>query len=103
MESLVKKEILEKTYASKKVFVPGHTAFKGSWLIIWLNMLGAAVKGYALQPENEKDIYNIVSPHLNIENVFADIRDRKRLQQEIISFKPDFIFHLEVQSLMRRS
>ena len=103
MESLVKKDILGKTYAGKKVFVTGHTGFKGSWLITWLHLLGATVKGYALQPENEKGIFNIISPHLNIESVIADIRDKQKLQQEIISFQPDFIFHLAAQPLVRRS
>ncbi len=102
MESLVK-DIFNKTYAGKKVFVTGHTGFKGAWLITWLHILGATVKGYALQPENEKDIFNIVSPHVNIESVIADIRDKKKLQQEIISFQPDFIFHLAAQPLVRRS
>ena len=103
MESLVNKEFLEKTYAGKKVFVTGHTGFKGSWLITWLYLLGATVKGYALQPENEKDIFNIVTPHVNLESIIADIRDKQKLQQEILSFQPDFIFHLAAQPLVRRS
>ncbi|MEO5781820.1 MAG: CDP-glucose 4,6-dehydratase [Ginsengibacter sp.] len=102
MESLVNNR-LEKTYAGKKVFVTGHTGFKGAWLITWLHLLGSTVKGYALQPENEKDIFNIVSPHLNIESVIADIRDKQKLQEEILSFQPDFIFHLAAQPLVRRS
>ncbi len=102
MESLVNKA-LENFYRGKKVFVTGHTGFKGAWLITWLNLLGASLKGYALQPENEKDIYNIVSPHLQIESVFADIRDKQKLQDEIIKFQPDFIFHLAAQPLVRRS
>ncbi|HEY8688014.1 MAG TPA: CDP-glucose 4,6-dehydratase [Chitinophagaceae bacterium] len=102
MESVVNKQHLE-IYSGKKVFVTGHTGFKGSWLITWLHLLGATVKGYALQPENEKDIFNIVSPHLNIESVIADIRDKQKLQQEILSFQPDFIFHLAAQPLVRRS
>ncbi|MDB5223986.1 MAG: rfbG [Chitinophagaceae bacterium] len=103
MESLVEQELLEKIYSGKKVFVTGHTGFKGSWLITWLHLLGASIKGYALQPENEKDIYNIVSPHLHIESIIADIRDKQKLKQEILSFQPDFIFHLAAQPLVRRS
>lgn len=102
MESLVK-GILEKRYAGKKVFITGHTGFKGAWLITWLHLLGATVKGYALHPENEKDIFNIVSPHVNIESIIADIRDKQKLQKEIFSFQPDFIFHLAAQPLVRRS
>ena len=102
MESVVNND-LEKVYSGKKVFVTGHTGFKGAWLITWLHLLGASVRGYALQPENEKDIFNIVSPHLNIESTIADIRDKQKLQQEIISFQPDFIFHLAAQAVVRRS
>lgn len=101
MESVVNN--LEKVFGGKKVFVTGHTGFKGSWLITWLHLLGATVKGYALQPENEKDIYNIISPHVNIQSIIADIRDKQKLQEEIISFQPDFIFHLAAQPLVRRS
>ncbi|HEV8081085.1 MAG TPA: CDP-glucose 4,6-dehydratase [Chitinophagaceae bacterium] len=103
MESLVNEKNLTNIYCGKKIFVTGHTGFKGSWLITWLHLLGANVKGYALQPQNEKDIFNIVSPHINIESVIADIRDKQKLQQEIISFQPDFIFHLAAQPLVRRS
>ena len=102
MESVVNNN-LEKIYSGKKVFVTGHTGFKGSWLITWLHLLGATVKGYALQPENEKDIFNVVSPHLNIESITGDVRDKEKLQQEIISFQPDFIFHLAAQAVVRRS
>ncbi len=103
MESVVNQQALQKFYNGKKVFVTGHTGFKGAWLITWLQLLGASVKGYALSPQNEKDIYNIVSPHLQIESVIADIRDKQKLQQEIISFQPDYIFHLAAQPLVRRS
>lgn len=103
MESVVTHENLQQTYKGKKVFVTGHTGFKGSWLITWLHLLGASVKGYALQPENEKDIFTIVSPQLQLESIIADIRDKEKLQQEIISFQPDFIFHLAAQPLVRRS
>lgn len=103
MESVVIPENLQQIYNGKKVFVTGHTGFKGSWLITWLHQLGATVKGYALLPENEKDIFNIVSPHLQIESIIADIRNKENLQQEILTFQPDFIFHLAAQPLVRRS
>ena len=102
MESVVNQH-LQKYYYGKKVFVTGHTGFKGSWLITWLNLLGATVKGYALDPENEASLYNIVAPHLGIESVIADIRDKKKLEEEILSFQPDYIFHLAAQPLVRRS
>jgi CDP-glucose 4,6-dehydratase len=106
MESMVmtwEQHLFTNTYQNKNVFVTGHTGFKGSWLISWLHLLGARVKGYALAPQHEKDIYNLIEGDTLCENVTADIRDHNRLQQEICSFEPDFIFHLAAQPLVRLS
>src|SRR5689334_12510259 len=90
-------------YHDKKVFVTGHTGFKGAWLTACLHLLGARVKGYALAPEYKNGLYDLIEP-LNIhESVIADIRDKSRLETEIKSFQPDFIFHLAAQPLVRRS
>jgi CDP-glucose 4,6-dehydratase len=103
METLVNLQQLHSSYKNKKVFVTGHTGFKGSWLIAWLHMLGANIKGYALEPEYENCLYNSLKP-LNIaESIIADIRDKEKLTKEILSFQPDFIFHLAAQPLVRRS
>ncbi len=102
MESLVDNS-LGSFYQGKKVFVTGHTGFKGAWLITWLRMLGATVKGYALKAEDEKSLFESVAPNLTFEHVEADIRDRERLSNEILDFKPDIIFHLAAQALVRRS
>src|SRR5689334_5047379 len=103
MESLVNQHTLENHYKGKKVFVTGHTGFKGAWLITWLHLLGAEIKGYALAPETDESIYNIISPYIRHESIIADIRDRVKLDREITSFNPDFIFHLAAQALVRRS
>lgn len=103
MESLVTQHTLENFYKGKKVFVTGHTGFKGAWLITWLHLLGAEIKGYALLPESEESIYNIISPHIPHVSVIADIRNKEKLEKEIADFKPDFIFHLAAQALVRRS
>jgi CDP-glucose 4,6-dehydratase len=103
MESLVNQHFLENAFKGKRVFVTGHTGFKGSWLITWLQLLGAEIKGYALAPENDQNIYNIIAPHVAHESVIADIRDKEKLRNEITSFGPDFIFHLAAQALVRRS
>ncbi|MBL0201061.1 MAG: CDP-glucose 4,6-dehydratase [Chitinophagaceae bacterium] len=99
MESVVNENFYT-NYKNKKVFVTGHTGFKGSWLITWLTMLGAQVKGYALAPQNKKDIYNTVAKNIAIESVLADVRDSKRLKEELLAFEPDFIFHLAAQPLV---
>ncbi len=103
MESLVNKKTLGNFYRGKKVFVTGHTGFKGSWLITWLSLLGAHVKGYALAPENEQNIFNSISKNISFESIIADIRDKEKLQNEILHFEPDYIFHLAAQALVRRS
>ncbi len=90
-------------YRNKKVFITGHTGFKGAWLTAILHTLNADIKGYALEPEYIDGLYNALQPIINMQSVFADIRDRKRLQQEIENFQPDYIFHLAAQPLVRRS
>ena len=100
---MVSKDFLQNTYSGKRVFITGHTGFKGSWLSLWLSELGATIKGYALAPENEKCIFNAAQPYQNLETVIADIRDKERLQNEILDFQPDFIFHLAAQPLVRLS
>jgi CDP-glucose 4,6-dehydratase len=97
------KEIFEKTYKGKKVLLTGHTGFKGSWMLAWLTQLGAVVKGYALSPENENDLYIQLDGEKLCDSVIADIRDKEKLYKEIKAFQPDFIFHLAAQPLVRRS
>jgi len=102
MEDLVTPENIYQYYQNKKVFITGHTGFKGSWFITWLHLLGAKMKGYALTAE-EKSLYKIVGNHLNFESVIADIRDKEKLQTEVTNFQPDFIFHFAAQPLVRKS
>lgn len=95
-------EVLKNTYKGTKVFLTGHTGFKGSWMTVLLNELGAEVKGYALAPEDEKDIYNSINKK-SFETVIGDLRNKDKLEDEIINFQPDFIFHLAAQPLVRLS
>ncbi len=96
-------ELLKKTYSGKKVFVTGHTGFKGGWLVCMLHLLGADIKGYALEPENELDVYNAVHGNNLCCSKLSDIRDKDTLHKEINDFAPDFVFHLAAQPLVRRS
>ena len=102
MESLVNQELLS-TYRGKKVFITGHTGFKGAWLLLWLHSLGAEVKGYSLAPEDDNCLFSNIHKEINFSHVIADIRDKERLSTEILNFQPDFIFHLAAQALVRRS
>ncbi len=90
-------------YKAKRVFLTGHTGFKGSWMLAWLHQLGAIVKGYALKPENEFDLFNCINGDALCESVIADICNKQLLENEILSFQPDFIFHLAAQPLVRLS
>lgn len=103
MENVVNLEQLSSFYKGKKVFVTGHTGFKGSWLTACLHLVGAKTKGYALPPEYENGLFSLLQP-LNItQSVLSDIRHRQQLQTEIEEFQPDYIFHLAAQPLVRRS
>lgn len=96
-------ETLSKSYSGKKVLLTGHTGFKGAWLLLWLERLGAMVKGYALAPEQENDLYSLMSGRTAVDSVIADIRDREKLNTVVKEFRPDYIFHLAAQPLVLRS
>lgn len=96
-------DLIKKTFKGKKVFITGHTGFKGSWLTLWLELSGATVKGYSLKPESKKSLFSRLDKNLKCNSVFADIRNAKRINEEILNFQPDFIFHLAAQSLVRKS
>ena len=104
MENMVGKyHFLESAFQGKKVFLTGHTGFKGSWMLKVLSMLGAEVMGYSLDPENNFDLYHLLEGDTLNTSVIADIRDRETLSTSIGSFQPDFIFHLAAQPLVRLS
>src|SRR5688572_10241681 len=95
-------EVLE-SFKGKRVFITGHTGFKGSWLSLMLSQAGAILKGYALSPDHANALYTHLEPKLGMESVIADIRDQKRLRGELLAFNPEFIFHLAAQPLVRYS
>jgi len=88
-------------YKNKTVLVTGHTGFKGSWLVYWLNQMGAKVIGYSLQaPTNPNHIELL---NLDIVSIIGDIRDLDKLNQVFNEYKPDIVFHLAAQPLVRLS
>jgi CDP-glucose 4,6-dehydratase len=95
--------ILNHAYAGRRVFITGHTGFKGSWLCQWLLRLGAHIRGYALAPPTNPSLFNELQLSKCMDDVRGDIRDRKTLETEILSFKPQLIFHLAAQPLVRYS
>ena len=91
-------------YKNKKVFITGHTGFKGSWLTIWLTQLGAKVCGYSLEPNTKPSMFNELNISGKIEkSVIGDILDTEKLEKTMREFKPDIIFHLAAQPLVRLS
>ena len=100
---MVSKETLAHFYNNSKIFVTGHTGFKGSWLLLLLKELGATIKGYALAPEYGDSLYAITDACSFSESIIADIRNIDRLKKEIEIFQPDYVFHLAAQPLVRRS
>ncbi len=90
-------------YKGKKVLVTGHTGFKGSWMSQWLLQLNADVYGYALPPSTTPSLYDQLGLKDRMTNMIGDIRDLDVLKKYIASIKPDIIFHLAAQPLVRDS
>jgi CDP-glucose 4,6-dehydratase len=103
MENMVDFQKMQSAYKGKKVFLTGHTGFKGAWMLKSLSLLGAEIKGYALEPQTPNDLFYLIDGEKLCHSVIADLRDKKRLESEIVSFQPDFIFHLAAQPLVRLS
>jgi CDP-glucose 4,6-dehydratase len=95
---------LKKFWKNKRVFITGHTGFKGSWTIIFLNILGAKIAGYSSQTKNKDSLYKKAKLKKFLEvSSFGDIKDYKKLKNNILKFKPDFIIHFAAQSIVDNS
>lgn len=92
--------LLKHTYTGKKVFLTGHTGFKGSWLLLMLKSLGAQVMGFSLAPETPKDLFNQINGDKLCDSIIGDIRHQERVKHAIIDFQPDFIIHMAAQALV---
>ena len=95
--------VLFKEFIGKKILITGHTGFKGSWLAIWLNKLGASVSGYSLVPENQTDNYVLSNIQDKINNFISDVRDYNKLFEIFKKTQPEIIFHLAAQPLVLKS
>lgn len=96
-------DIFNNFYKGKKVLITGHTGFKGSWLSIWLHELGAEVVGVALDPFTERDNYVLSGIKDKITDIRGDIRDAAFLKEIFQKYKPEIVFHLAAQPLVRLS
>lgn len=85
----------------RKVFVTGHTGFKGSWLTATLHRLGALIQGYALAPPTDPSLYQVLRLDGQCDSEIADIRDPARIRSVLTSFAPEIVFHLAAQPLVR--
>jgi CDP-glucose 4,6-dehydratase len=103
MEDRITFEQLREYYQGKKVFITGHTGFKGAWLMACLHLSGAIIKGYALPPEYANGLFDTLGPLPGVLSCLSDIRDKERLRDELTGFRPDYVFHLAAQPLVRRS
>lgn len=90
-------------FSGKRIFITGHTGFKGSWLSYWLHSLGAVVKGFSLAPATSPNLFESLHIADIVDSVIGNINDYSALQKEMVSFKPDYIFHLAAQPLVRQS
>jgi CDP-glucose 4,6-dehydratase len=94
---------LRRAYAGKRVLLTGHTGFKGSWLTLWLDSLGAEVTGYALAPDPMPSLFEAAGVASACRHVVADVRDLPRLMAVLDETRPDYVFHLAAQPLVRLS
>jgi CDP-glucose 4,6-dehydratase len=94
---------LAESYAGRRVFVTGHTGFKGAWLTEWLGSLGAELTGYALDPPTKPNLFDALDLGARLRHVVADVRDRGRLVAEVQAAQPTVIFHLAAQAVVRRA
>jgi CDP-glucose 4,6-dehydratase len=96
------KKIIE-MYAGRRVFITGHTGFKGSWLSFILHEAGAKVAGFSLEPATEINHFSLLNLEKKIHHIIGDIRNEALLTKEIEKFQPDYVFHLAAQALVRPS
>ena len=87
----------------KKVFLTGHTGFKGTWLSLWLQSMGCEVTGYALPPETEPNLFEMAHVADGMNSLIGDIREFEPLRDAMIAAQPDIVLHLAAQALVRPS
>ncbi len=92
-----------KFWEAKRIFITGHTGFKGSWLCLWLHLLGAKVTGYALEPPTRPSLFKLCRIDRLVKSIIADVRDLKTLKREMLAAKPEIVIHMAAQPIVRES
>ncbi len=95
--------MFEHIYRNRTVLITGHTGFKGAWLSLWLDHLGSNVVGYSLKSPTQPNLFELCDLNAKITSIEGDVRDFGHLKSTIQKYKPDIIFHLAAQALVRRS
>ena len=90
-------------WSGKKVFLTGHTGFKGSWLSLWLQNMGALVKGYSLEVNTVPALFTVANVAEEMESEIGDIRNLEQLTASMVNFNPDVLIHMAAQPLVRLS
>jgi len=100
---MLKSYVDSQFWRGKKVFVTGHTGFKGSWLSLWLTHMGAKVKGFSLKPPTTPSLFEVANVANGIDSEIGDIRDRDSIYKSIVEFNPEILIHMAAQPLVRLS
>ena len=90
-------------WTDKRVFLTGHTGFKGGWLSLWLQSLGAKVTGYAFNPPTQPNLFEVASIEKDMKSIIGDIRDLDHLKKAMKEANPDILIHMAAQPLVRYS
>ncbi len=100
---IIKGRVNTAFWKGKKVFLTGHTGFKGSWLSLWLQNMGALVKGYSLEPNTKPALYNEANVAREMESEIGDIRNLDQIAESMVKFCPDILIHMAAQPIVRLS
>ena len=94
---------MKNSWKNKKVFLTGHTGFKGAWFSVWLESLGAKVTGYALKPPTRPSLFELCRLDRRIRSNIGDVRDAAKLKRALLAAKPEIVIHMAAQPLVRES
>lgn len=103
MEKLEIGKVNPSFWKGKRVFLTGHTGFKGGWVAIWLHQMGAIVKGFALKPNTNPSLFEVAKVSELLDSEFGDIRDLSTIKKSMVDFNPEILIHMAAQPLVRLS